>query len=309
MKKFLMTSLVALAALSASPAMAQKPTCDAKCLTGIAQDYMKGLVAHEYKDLPWGDHVGFTENAVSINIGESLWGAVTAAQDDPYIAADPESGNVFWFGVVEEHGLPAYYGMRLKVEDKAITEVETTLGRQGVPGAFQPADGYRVDRIFSQTVPEKSRSPREKLIAIVDGYFNTKQLNDGTLYTQFDDKCERVINGASTTSGEDHWAAKAAKGCAHQLQIGLYKPVDRIRERRFPVVDEARGVVVALSMVDHASRYVTYKTTDGKEQQMPIEYPNTLGLMEVFKIIDGKIVRIEGVQSFLPYFMKTRWGH
>lgn len=308
MKTILMTGLVALAAL-ASPAMAQKPSCDAKCLTGIAQDYMEGLVAHEYKDLPWGDHVGFTENGVSINIGESLWGAITAAQDHPYIVTDPESGNVVWFGVIEEHGLPAYYGMRLKVVDKHITEVETTLGREGVPGAFKPADGYEVDRIFSQKLGEKAQSPREKMIAIVEGYFNSKQLNDGTLYTRFDDTCNRVINGVSTTEGEDHWAAKAAKGCAHQLEIGLYKPVDRVRERRYPVVDVERGVVVAFSMVDHASRYVTYETTDGQEHQMPLEYPNTLGLMEVFKIVDGKIVRIEGVQALLPYFMKTRWGH
>jgi hypothetical protein len=308
MKTILMTGLVALATF-ASPALAQKPSCDAKCLTGIAQDYMTGLVAHEYKDLPWGDHVGFTENGVSINIGESLWGAVTAAQDHPYIATDPESGNVVWFGVIEEHGLPAYYGMRLKVVDKEITEVETTLGRKGVPGSFEDADGYAVDKVFSQTVAEKARSPREKMIAIVEGYFNSKQLNDGTLYTQFDDTCNRVINGVSTTEGEDDWAAKAAKGCAHQLEIGLYKPVDRVRERRFPVVDVEHGVVVAFSMADHASRYVSYKTTDGQEHQMPIEYPNTLGLMQVFKIVDGKIARIEGVRSFLPYFMKTRWGH
>jgi hypothetical protein len=309
MKKFLTASIVALAAVSASSAMAQEPTCDAKCLTGIAQDYMKGLVAHEFKDLPWGDRVGYTENGVAINMGESLWGAITAAQDDPYIATDPESGNVVWMGVIEEHGLPAYYGMRMKVVDREITEVETTLGRERVPGAFKPADGYKLDKILSRKISTKAQSPREKMVAIVEGYFNTKQLNDGTLYTQFDDKCERMINGVSTTEGEDHWAAQAAKGCQHQMEIGLYKPADRVRERRYPVVDVEKGVVVALSLVDHASRYVTYETTDGAEHQMPIEYPNTLGLMEVFKIVDGKIVRIEGVQSFLPYFMKTRWGH
>ena len=39
--------------------------------------------------------------------------------------ADTQTGNAAWLGVVYEHGQPAYYAMRLRVELGRITEVET----------------------------------------------------------------------------------------------------------------------------------------------------------------------------------------
>jgi len=41
--------------------------------------------------------------------------------------------------------------------------------------------------------------PRERMIAIANGYFDTLQLNDGTLFTQFDPRCQRMENGVQTT--------------------------------------------------------------------------------------------------------------
>ena len=115
------------------------------------------------------------------------------------------------------------------------------------------------------------------------------------------------MSGKKSCPSRALWAAQAATGCEAQLAIGVYKPVERIRGRRYSIVDEERGLVVAVSLVDHAVRYVDYQTTDGQSLSVEVEYPNTRGNLEVFKIRDGAIARIEGVSAFLPYYMPSVW--
>ena len=103
-------------------------------------------------------------------------------------------------------------------------------------------------------------------------------------------------------------SAQAAQGCKAQLEIGLYKPVERIRARRYPVVDIEKGVVAALSLEDHATRTLQYETTDGKMHDVDVRYPNTRGRLDLFKIVDGEIVRIDGVSVFLPYYIHSLWN-
>ncbi len=44
-------------------------------------------------------------------------------------------------------------------------------------------------------VPEHQRRPRDEMIRIANGYFETLELNDGTLHAEFTDDCDRVENG------------------------------------------------------------------------------------------------------------------
>jgi len=322
------TALLALVALAvslqlSSTVSAQAPVCDTDCLVTLARDYMAEVardnptldaarqynfdtVRRDFSALPWTSRVRYTENNVAMMIGEGFWGAARGDQQELLVLADEATGNVLWYGITEEHEQAAYHGIRLKVENGRIADVESYLGREGTPDLFASPDGYRLDAAFSQTVPGRQRSPRERMIAIVDGYYNTKQLNDGALFTQFADACVRVTNGVDVTYG-DYWAADIAKGCQAQMEAGIYRPVDRIRARRFPIVDEAKGIVVALAIEDHAARYVSYQSTGGEELKVDIEYPNSRGMLEIFKIIDGRIARIEGVSVFLPYYIHSLW--
>jgi hypothetical protein len=323
-------------ALHFSPASAQAPGCDRGCLEDLAQRYMAALVAREPSKLPWAERVRFTENEVALMIGDGAWGTVTKVSDHPYLAADPTSGNVLWYGVVEEHGQPAYFSVRLGVDaDGKIAEVESVVGREGTPMPFEKTDGYALDAKFSEPLPSDRRIPRERLVALADGYYNTLQLNDGQLFTAFDPACRRVTNGVAATDepGADR-AGTAADGgvvnsagsggrngagagtgadastgtsCEALFENGFYKPVDRVRARRFPLVDEERGVVAAFAFLDHAARYTTYRTVDGVEHEIPVEYPNSHVVLELIKVEDGKIERIEGAGAFVPYLMPTHW--
>jgi len=289
--------------LGASSASAQSTECDRECLYDLSTQYLDALLAQDGSDLPWAERVRFTENDVALMIGDGLWGTATMIEPG-FTLTDPASGNVLWLGVVEEHGESAYLALRLGVEGREIAEVESVLGRRGTPGAYAPSSGYRVDPVFAESLPSTDRLPRERLIALVEGYYNTMQLNDGVVLTEIDDDCRRVSNGVVLTHRDD----VDVKGCKQQFEVGLYRPVDRVRARRFPIVDEDRGVVVAIAFLDHAARYVDYATLDGKQRSIDIEYPNSHGVLELFKISDGRIQRVEGVASFQPYLMPTIWG-
>ncbi len=280
--------------------------CDRDCLIAFSDRYMDALVAQDPKRLQWAKKVRYTENSVSMMIGDGIWGAISSRSPTPLHAADPATGNVAWFGLVEEHGAPAYYGMRLKIEGGKIVEVETVIDRKGDAGPFGDPVKYAHDVAFGEALPRAERLPRKKLIDLVNGYFSTMELNDGTIRTKFHSDCARTENGISTTRGS-FGAAATAQGCEAQFKLGLYKVDDRLRGRRFSVVDEERGVVVATAYIDHAARYDSYETTDGQTHQTLVKYPNSLGLMEMFKIRDGKIYRIEAIFTFLPYFMTSTW--
>jgi hypothetical protein len=305
----------------AGPASAQAPgqasaytavACDRTCLAGFLHRYMDALTRHDPKRAPFARDVTFTENDVAMPIGEGLWGTISGASADGLELADPSTGQAAWFGLVEEHGAPAYYAMRLKVKDGRIVEVETVAHRQtGLPAPFGDVTKYHHDTAFAEPLAPAERRPRERLRAVADSYFNTVELNDGVVFAPFDPECERTENGITTTKADPAsigTAAGIAQGCEAQFKLGIYRINKRVRERRYPLIDEERGVVVATGFFDHANTFDSYQTTDGKTMKTALKWPNSITLMEAFKIRDGRIYRIEAIFTYVPYFMHNPWA-
>jgi len=286
---------------------AKTEECQRDCLIGLADRYMDALVAQDPSRVPWAPRVRYTENSVSMMIGDGVWGTISSRSPTPLHAADPSTGNVAWFGLIEEHGAPAYYAMRLKVEDGKVAQVEAVISRKGYQGPFGDPAAYIHDPAFTEAVPRGERASRKQLVDLVNGYFSTLQLNDGTVRTKFDPDCARTENGMSTTRGTAFENAAVAQGCEAQFKLGLYRYDDRVRGRRFELVDEEHGIVVATGYIDHAARFEMYQTTDGQTRKSPFSSPNSLGLMEMFKIRNGRIYRIEAVFTMLPYYMSSQW--
>jgi len=302
------------------PAAAQAPgqdtayravACDRACLIGFLHRYMDALTHKDPKRAPFAKDVMFTENAVEMPIGQGLWGTVSGASTEMELA-DPSTGQAAWFGLVQEHGAPAYYAMRLRVRDGKIEDVETVVERQvGLPAPFGDVTKYHHDPAFGDVLPAAQRRPRERLRAVADSYFNTVELNDGTVFAPFDAECERTENGITTTKADPAsigTAAGIAQGCEAQFKLGIYRINKRVRERRYPLIDEERGVVVGTGFFDHANTFDSYQTTDGKTMKTALKWPNSISLMEAFKIKDGKIYRIEAIFTYVPYFMHSPWA-
>lgn len=296
-------AMAILAGLVLPGQQAQAQDCDRACLLDFADQYIAALITQDGRDLPWADRVRFTENDVALMVNDGLWQTVTHISDPLYRVADPVTGNVLWLGVVEEHGDAAYLALRLRIENRRIADVETVVSREGTPAHFEHPDGYRISEVFTAALPAAQRRPRERMIAIAESYYNTQQLNDGTLFGEFSPNCTRISNGVTTSHG-DH---TPVQGCRAQFEIGFHRPVDRVRARRYPIVDEEHGVVAAFAYLDHAVRYVEYQTLDGGTQRVPVEYPNSHRVVELFRIRDGIVEHVEGIAVFQLYRMPDLW--
>ena len=158
-------------------------------------------------------------------------------------------------------------------------------------------------------VAPSQRRPRERMISIADGYFDTLQLNDGQLFTEFTDDCERIENGVRTTNNAAAFGDYpiAGLGCADQFRKGHFVFDDRLRDRRFPLVDEEKGIVLAGGFIDHTGRVVDLTWTDGTAAKSVFHYPHSFVLLEMFKIVDGKIAAVEAVFVTVPYNMVSAW--
>jgi len=280
-------------------------------LYDLAEIYLDALEARDPARLAWADEAVFTENNVRLEPGDGLWNTISARRRGYDLkAADPETGQVAWFGIVEEHGHPAIMGLRLCAKMGKITEVETIVCRSMEFGPFPSIETYVAPRpLMLADVPETKRVPRERMIAIANGYFETLQLNDGTLHTEFTDDCDRVENGLQTTNNPDiEGYPIAAMGCAAQFRLGQYIYDDRLRGRRFPLVDEEKGLVLAAGFIDHTGKVVDVTWTDGVTKTTSVfHFPHSFALLELFKIVDGKIAGVEAVFITVPYNMPSPW--
>ncbi|MEZ5893146.1 MAG: hypothetical protein R3C58_08390 [Parvularculaceae bacterium] len=275
--------------------------------------YLDALARRDPSAVPWADEVFNTEDNVAMPVGDGLWGTITGLGDYQLRFADVKTGQVGYFGAVEETNETSAFTVRLKVErDGRVSEVETVVVRLSFSGLGIFSDKKFWDKpILNETVAPEKRVKRERMISIADGYFDTLQLNDGEIFTKFHPDCNRVENGVQTTNNPD-FAKKvnypiAALGCEEQFKLGQYLYDDELRGRRFPLIDEERGLVLAGGFIDHAGRLGDYELTDGTKLTSPFRRPHSFYLMELFKIEDGEIRQIEANFITVPYKMPSPW--
>ena len=310
--------LLAAAAVSTAGAAAQPPAsppCNRDCLYAIADRYLDALARHDARPLPWAAQARYTENNVRLSIGDGLWQTATKLADYRLKFADARAGQVGVFGVVEESKDRSAFALRLKVEDGRITQAEVLVVRIAefgtLDGGANPFAGAQFeDRpIMQQALAAGQGSPRERMISLANGYFDTLQRNDGTLFTRFDPRCERHENGILTTNNPlKTLGPLTAQGCEAQFRLGAYRFDDRLRDRRYPLVDEERGLVLAAGFIDHTGRLGEFRLTDGSIAHAPVRHPHSFCYLELFKIVDGRIRQIESVFITVPYDMPAAWA-
>ncbi len=293
---------------AAAAAQSPTPTCDRACLYGVLDTYLRALLARDPGQVRWAAQVRHTENNVELRPGDGLWGTITALDSYEMRFADPLTGGVAIFGVVEETTTRSPYALRLKVAEGSVAEVETIVVRKddaGIP--FVTADILPLP-VWDEVIPAEQRTPRQQMIDAANGYFETLQRNDGTLHVQFTDDCNRREDGFISTNVPDPDLDPLWKlGCADQFRMGQYLYDDRLRDRRFPVVDEERGIVLAAGFIDHEGRIGDFKLTDGSTRTSIFRRPHSFVLLEAFKIKGGRIAQVEASFITVPYNMPSPW--
>ncbi|MGH9686121.1 MAG: hypothetical protein ACRD5K_03395 [Candidatus Acidiferrales bacterium] len=284
-------------------------SCDRQCLYGFLDQYLKALAAHKPAGLRLAANYKFSENNVFLKVGDGLWNTITALGTGGVEYADVPNGEVGYLNVVQEGKTDSPYAMRMKVAGGKITEIETVVARPS--GTIPPPalDHFAKRGWFQGMLPENQRSPRAKMIQLVNGYLDTLQRNDGTIHTTFDPDCNREENAMQSTNNPSYHIFPVTNlGCEGQFKTGYFRYDDRARSRAFPVVDTERGLILVRVFLDHSANFSHYKLTDGRKLEVPFHTPSSLCILELFKIRSGKIFQIEATMAGVPYNMPSVWG-
>jgi hypothetical protein len=296
-----------LSGLAVSPKAARAAeACDRACLQGFVNQYLDALAAHDPSKLPLTKNARYTENGQTLKLTDGMWGPKVTLGSYKLYFADPKAGQVGFMGVVEENGHPQILALRLKIENRKIAEMEAIVARSGGGGFARPQD-LQDKPIFHEALAANDHPSREELVRIANSYFEGLEKATGKI-TPFDPQCTRIENGAVTANNPDG-KGMAKMTCGEQFDTGFSPFITHVRERRYPVVDEERGLVYSIIFFDHAGTITSVKWTDGTEHKVgpPFDTPYTFLLGELFKIKNGKITRVEAVLLNVPYGMPSGW--
>ena len=331
-----------LAAASSAPAKADPipvgVECDRACMQGMVDQVLAAMVAHDAKRLPLSADVRYTENGQHLALNDGFWGTATGEGAYRHYFLDPRTQQAAVFAVMKENGTNTdIVGMRIKLEGKKISEIEavfsrTGLGTAGPNGAANLETMGKPDPVWVNDNPDHAH--REDIIRSSNKYFTALENDDGKGdYSFFADDCWRFENGIQTTSGPHPAppralpapAAPPAGGaapaprpgpspfslsCKGGFQTGSLQVVTRIRDRRFPVVDEQTGVAFSFGFFDHNAQVHDFTLADGSHMHGGLQAPFTWEIAEAFRIEKGKIKVVEAVINNVPYGMKAGWdGH
>jgi hypothetical protein len=309
--------------------------CDRACLENFVDQYIDALIAHDPKKLPMAANAKNTEDGVRLDPGDGFWRTALAKGSYRLFVSDTDAGQVAFMGTMrEDPSFPVIVAIRLKVENRQISEIENMVVRDGLAAANLEKWGAP-NAVFLEAIPAAQRASRAELVRIGNLYLSALEKNDGKSGPPFAAECERIQNGVQTTNNPDAAAQSTpppaparggkqapappkpqglqinitAMGCAEQFKLGYFNFVRRVRDRRFVAVDRERGLAIVIAEADEpAGKYATFKLADGREITAGPTRPTTLEVFEVYKIEGGKIRRVEEAQITVPYGMLSGWS-
>ncbi len=291
---FLATVLVAAVA---SPASAQG-TCDRACLTGHLDAWFKGLVGNSATGVPASRDVKVTQNGRLTTVAGTFW---ESAESVPYRwdIANPRLGDTASEAVVRNaDGTMTMLAVRLKVTNGAITEVETIKANQGEADRLWGPEVLLtrgVSPALKLSIPEAERDSHYRLIAAAEGYWRAFQTNGTPAYHPADllPDTERFENGLQTTGMvRDGAYVSAASGFDAGRFLGR-----NLWDRRYPVVDEERGIVLSM---------VRFGLKDGEKSQN-VATANSRIVAEWFSVKRGLIQEVHAVLFNVPDTLPPQW--
>jgi len=284
---------VILAAAIASSALTQNvqppPACDNACLSKTMAAFLKAMTTGAAGSIPIAAAAEIRENGQMVSLGDSAWKSVKAIKS-VMTFSDPVTGNVVSRAGVElAGGKPGYISTRLKVAAGGrITDVELSSDTS----ARVVADYvWNLDPLFSTVLPPDQRLSRVDLEALARRYFHSLSTHVA-IGADFDDRCDRYHSGQRITNASSNAVESGPpRTCAGSL--GGNPPWGPATEQRFPILDVEHGVVVGITLLHYP-----------KLPNQPKMY-----VSEVFKVVGGKIVKIDNIGLMLQDVTTLGFSH
>ncbi len=223
---------------------ADNSRCSRDDLKNITDKFFSALEAHNPSAVPLAENARYTENGLEVAIGEGVWKTIEKTNFKRKMV-DTKRCGTHTQAIIKEKGQDkeTLYGVRLKVENMKITEIEAVVVR----GEFVldvPAIMATKDQDWEDIMPPEQRSSRIAMIAVADDYFelfvkDKKRVVSDLAYSGY---CDRWENGTITTKGGMNQDIIMPKhDCSPE---GFADMTDTHGPRRF-LVDEESGIVVA----------------------------------------------------------------
>jgi hypothetical protein len=226
-------------------------SCDRACLKSTLDQYLMAVVKHDKAAAPLGLAFRQTENGAVAPPDAGLWKSMTGLGKLDRRYFDTTTEQAGYFGTIEEASGPAIVTLRLKVQNRKITEAEWVINRKGDPG-LGPLGGQQADAAFhnpdyllthppaQRTVAKAGRPTRGELVAIANSYFDGLSAHNGKIILAHPG-CVRIENGAVTTQ-----RPIPTGGSTDCTAEGAMRNIYAVTARRYPIVDEEAGVVLGL---------------------------------------------------------------
>jgi hypothetical protein len=229
--------------------------CDRGCLKATLDQYLNAVVQHNPASAPLSVGYRETENAMVRRPGTGIWVSAKALGKMQRRYLDAEAGQAGYFGTLEEESGTAVVTVRLKIDDRKISEAEWLVARKGDPGigtgagaqanaAFHDPDYLTAHPPAERVVPKGERLSRADMVAITNSYFDGLSAHDGSLILAHPG-CIRLENGFLTT--QRPIPGGGASDCTDK---GGMRNIFAVTARRYPIVDEEAGVALAVGVFE-----------------------------------------------------------
>lgn len=275
-------------------------------LIGFVWTFLDALGHNDPSRLPVAPDVKFTENCQRLPLGKGIWATATPHTPEVLftVFAEPAAGQVGYFGVVHENAKPSLVSARLRVEEGLLHEIELLVARSpeesGHPRIFAPENMTEPRGVFDEVLPAEQRCPRDEMLHIVNLYFDGIVAGKGAMIPVYN-YCRRIENGVQTVLNPARGTPTSALGVAAQVDTGVFRDIEAARDRRFPIVDEERGLVFVIFLFDHPG------PVTGSGFVSRYSQPNSMMVAELFQIRYRKIYQIEAVLNVFPYGTRPGW--
>jgi hypothetical protein len=290
------TATLLMMATASKAADAPAATCDRACLTGFIDAYFTALKAHDARLLPQAAHARITENGSERRLGETLWNGA-GSPTYRFDIVNSRRGDTGTEAVVRNaDGSQTMLMLRLKVQGGAITQIETIKTSKGEADRLWGPDQLKaVSPALTLSIREPERDAYYDLIGTAESYWRAFQTNGTPRYhkARVLPGSVRFENGFQTTgSVRDGQFNDTGRGFDEGAFLGR-----NIWDRRYPVVDEERGIVLSI---------VRFGMKAGARSQS-IATSNDRLVGEFFAIQHGWIQEIQAVLFNLPDAKPTGW--
>ncbi len=159
------------ASKSDRPKSAEDNVCDRDCLKGSITKYLDAMLSHSPESLPVSSNVRFTEDCRDLKLGQGLWKDISGLTDYRRDILDVRQGVAVSFMVVEAEGSQVLFALRLKVEDKKISEIESTVVRNREEGMLFNLENLQTVTPTMLSFPKKEQlNTRDEMIKMAITY-------------------------------------------------------------------------------------------------------------------------------------------